>query len=120
MTARLRKPARSAAGAKPNAVARQRRAERLWELYVKAFEGLLGAHRRVPDEEWAISGDREWQSARAIADGAMQLALCAAHKFENYARRNPTPKRTQGRSRRIIAAAEEALPAKKEAKPPNK
>lgn len=35
--------------AKPNAAAEDKRhSERLWELYVKAFEGLLDAHLLRP------------------------------------------------------------------------
>jgi hypothetical protein len=65
----------------------KRHAERLWELYVKAFEGLLDAHCCVPGEQYQTAGDREWESAQAIADAAMTLAICAAHKFENYEKR---------------------------------
>ena len=97
MSAAPRKPARPAVVAKSNAGVRQRRADRLWELYVAAFKRLLDGHRCVPDEEWEANGDREWQSAQRIAAASLQLALCATHKFENYARRNPTPGRPRGR-----------------------
>jgi hypothetical protein len=85
MNASARKPAQPAAGAKPNAAAEDKRhAERLWELYVKAFEGLLDRHCCVPAEQYQTAGDREWESAQAIANAAMTLAICAAAKWKAY------------------------------------
>jgi hypothetical protein len=52
-------------------------------LYVKAFEGLLDRHCCVPAEQYQTAGDREWESAQAIANAAM-TAICAAAKWEAY------------------------------------
>ena len=65
----------------------KRRAARLWELYTKAFEGLLALHCCIRAEDYATEGDRELESAQRIAHAAMTLALCAAHKFENHEKR---------------------------------
>jgi hypothetical protein len=64
MNASARKPAQPAAGAKPNAAAEDKRhAERLWELYVKAFEGLLDRHCCVPAEQYQTAGSRMGERA---------------------------------------------------------
>jgi hypothetical protein len=36
----------------------------------------------VPDELFASQGDREWESAQAVARAAMTLAIAAAAKCE--------------------------------------
>ena len=101
-----RKPAQPTAGAKPNATAEDKcRAERLWELYTIAFQGLLAAHCCVTAEEYSASGDREWESARAIAGAAMTLAISAEAKWQAHERSAGVNKRRAGKRANPIPPA---------------
>ena len=87
MNAPARKPPQPTGRVKPNATAEDKsRAERRWELFVRAFEGLLGLHCCIPGENYETDGDREHECAERIAHAALTLALAAAAKWEAHER----------------------------------
>jgi len=91
MNASARKTARPAAGAKP-AAADKRRNDKLWQLYQIAFQRLTDRHICLPPHLYDEAGDREWESAQAIAQAAMTLAVCALAKWNAHEAAHPTPR----------------------------
>jgi hypothetical protein len=92
--------------------AAKRHGDTLWQLYCLAFSSLIRPYRRSSASRYDECG--EFESAQDVAHLAMMLAVAASAKWEAHARRNSTPGRPRGRSRKLIAD-EEALPDKKEA-----
>jgi hypothetical protein len=93
------KTARPAARAKPSTAADKLQADQLWTLFQIAFQRLVERHLHLSAHLYAEAGDREWESAQAIADSSMTLALAAAAKWEAHERRNPTPRRNESQKR---------------------
>jgi hypothetical protein len=62
----------------------RRHYDRMWQLYLRAFDGLIDRYPLLPPELYDQEGDREFESAQEIARAALLLAICACAQFENY------------------------------------